>query len=80
MSLSRGSSRNGHYQVWIMNGVTIIPDEIRHWLDTAAGGSFIVGGKWIGACAAGSVSGDREGMMYNFSCPKIARRFLLVWG
>lgn len=80
MSHSSYSSRNGHHQVWIMDGVTIIPPEIREWLDDVAGGSWMVGGKWIGATGAGSMNGDREGMMYNFSCPKIARMFMLVWG
>lgn len=71
---------NGHYQIWIMNGVTRVPDEIRHWLDTVAGGFALNGGRWIGAVGAGSMNGDRAGLMYNFNCRKTALLFKLTWG
>jgi len=67
-------AHHDHHEIWIMNGVSKMTPEIRAWLDEFAGK------KWLGSMGAGSMNGNRVGMMHNFSCKETAMLFKLTWG
>lgn len=67
------SKQNGHYQVWIFDGVGLpVAKEINEWLNIYGRDTC------LGICGASSK--NVKGIFYNFADVRVARHFALVWG